>query len=81
MKLTEKLERLLALHNKAAVARAAGISPDALRIIRTGRVDPSRKTLLGLARALHVDVGWLCDDVREWPPEFTHDRCPEPIAA
>jgi transcriptional regulator with XRE-family HTH domain len=81
MKLGPKLEILLSLHNKAAVARAAGITADGLRLIRTGKVDPSRKTLIGLAMALGLDVGWLADDGRDFPAVRTHDYRPDPIAA
>ena len=81
MKLNCKLQRLVALHNKAALARATGITSDRFRFILRGKVDPSRTELINLAKAMHVDIGWLADDARDWPPIFTRDPLPEPVAA
>jgi transcriptional regulator with XRE-family HTH domain len=68
MTIREKLQRLLDLHNTAAVARRAGIHPESLRSILKGRFQPSRETTVALADALKIDVGWLADDRRTWPP-------------
>lgn len=64
----DKLRRLVQDMNKSAVARRAGISPQAIdSYVRLGNV-PLIDSAVRLARALGVDIAWLIDDERDWPP-------------
>jgi transcriptional regulator with XRE-family HTH domain len=65
MRISEKLQRLLKTHNKTAVAKAAGIHPNTLLLILSGK-GISLHTASALAGVLGVSVGWLVDDAQGW---------------
>ena len=84
----EKLDRLLLDRNKRAVARRAGISEMTLINQTKRRMAPTVRVATRLANALGVDLGWLIDDTRGWPPvhvykdeETQHGATPAPAAA
>ena len=91
MTIHEKLRWLLETANYAAVCRKAGIAQPTLCNILARGSTPGIDTALKLARALKVDVGWLIDDSRGWPPVRVESPAPpappvsqgarEPIAA
>lgn len=83
MRFHEKVKRLTHLHHKAAVARAAGITPLALANIVAGKSVPSLPTAKAIAQVLCVSLEWLTDDSKDWPPvrrEETARRDPAPAA-
>ncbi len=59
--LAERLVQYRRTHqiSSAAVARKAGISPQALHLIEKGKVMPTMETLERIARATKLDPGWL----------------------
>jgi transcriptional regulator with XRE-family HTH domain len=65
MKISEKLHRLLKTHNKTAVAKSAGIHPNTLLLILSGK-GISLHTASALAAVLGVSLGWLVDDAQGW---------------
>jgi transcriptional regulator with XRE-family HTH domain len=67
MTVSEKLQRLCRLANKAAVAKAAGITENTLGAAIAGTRRPHNATLKALASVLEVDAEWLCDDSRGLP--------------
>jgi transcriptional regulator with XRE-family HTH domain len=69
MSIGEKLTKLLRLYRKGAIASEAGITTATLRTVIQGKHKPSMDTVLGLARVLNVDPGWLIDPTREFPPQ------------
>ena len=66
MTVAEKLRRLLKTHSKKAVAKAAGISPNTLFSVLSGRACISLQTAASLAAVLGVRLGWLVDDSQSW---------------
>jgi transcriptional regulator with XRE-family HTH domain len=74
MKFAEKLARLTAEKNKQKVAIDAGLPPTAISNYITKNNVPRADTALALARALDVQLDWLVDDNRDWPP-------PPPLSA
>ena len=68
MNLSEKLQALTEFHNKAKLARAADLAPGSLTSIILGNAVPSSDTIVNIARALGVDIGWLLSDETGWPP-------------
>lgn len=64
------LDRLrLAVKNSGVtqreIARRAGIAPETLsRILNRGHQEPSFSTVIRIARAARVKVGWLLDEAR-----------------
>ena len=73
MTIHEKLSRLTKMCHKAAVATRAGLSPATLSSILTRKAGVSITSARSLARVLCVDVGWLIDDSRGWPPVRTDE--------
>ena len=68
MTIHDKLARLTQLSQKATVSKAAGLSPATLYNLIHRRQSVTTRVAVSLARVLSVDVGWLVDDRREWPP-------------
>lgn len=68
MTISEKLTRLLELHNRHAVARAANIRPETLASLLKGERQPHLRTVRDVGRVLKVDFGWLTNDTQGWPP-------------
>jgi transcriptional regulator with XRE-family HTH domain len=68
MQIAQKLRRLLTPYKRTVVAKAAGVTPQTLRNVLAGHKSPTLHTLRGVAHVLGVDLGWLIDDAREWPP-------------
>lgn len=68
MTFREKLWRLTATHNRAAISRQAGLSDTYLNatLYRKSRI--SIKAAVALAKVLGVEPGWLMDDAQDWPP-------------
>jgi transcriptional regulator with XRE-family HTH domain len=79
MTFTEKLSRLVADRNRAAVARNAGLPPNAVSDYVNKGYTPRADTAFRLARALNVSVDWLLDDQQGWPPMWVN--APEPAPA
>jgi hypothetical protein len=67
MSYQQKLKRLMKTSNVAAISREAGLTPRTVWRSLCGSI-PSVQTTVCLARVLGVDVGWLVDDTRDWPP-------------
>lgn len=63
-----KLRGLLLGQNIRAIARESGIPRTTLQGLLNSNRQPHASTVQRIARALHVDVGWLLDDSRRWPP-------------
>ncbi len=68
MTIHEKLDRLTRLHSRQAVSKAAGLYKGALTAILSRKSPISTQAAVGLARAMSVDVAWLIDDSKGWPP-------------
>lgn len=68
MTFSQKLSRLLRVHRAEAVSRASGISVPQLSCLRRGINAPLMKTANSLAKTFGIDVGWLIDDAKSWPP-------------
>lgn len=83
MTIHQKLERLTEFSNLAAISKAAGLGTSTLNNMLVRKTDPSTRVVIGLARVLGVDPGWLVDDTREWPPVRVETPTPtrEPVAA
>jgi transcriptional regulator with XRE-family HTH domain len=73
---SDKLKKLLALHNKKAVARVAGIELGTLLNAISGRRRPHLETLRSIARVIGVDLAWLEDPRAGWPPVRVEKREP-----
>lgn len=80
MTFREKLRRLTEDMHKAKVARRAGMGQPQFHEYLQG-VTPRIDTAARIARALHVDVGWLIDDAREWPPVRVETSDPTPASS
>lgn len=83
MTFKEKLSRLTEDMIKARISRRAGLPPNAINDYINKGHTPGAHNAVSLARALGVDVGWLIDDAREWPPVRVETPTPtrEPVAA
>lgn len=81
MKFRQKLERLTRFANKRKMSIAAGLGANTLYGLVSDGNDASLSTVTAIAKVLGVDVGWLVDDSRGWPPVHASDPCPEPKAA
>jgi len=66
--LEQKLTRLMRPYRIKVIAKLAGISAHTIRNVLRRKNDPSLDTLNGLANALGVEVGWLVDESKGWPP-------------
>ncbi len=64
----KKLVRLTRFSNLAAVSKAAGLGRATLGRILRGESDISISTAISLAKVLDVDIGWLLDPSKKWPP-------------
>ncbi|HMO25456.1 MAG TPA: helix-turn-helix transcriptional regulator [Tepidisphaeraceae bacterium] len=71
MTFTEKLRRLMKMHRPKMVAQVAGVSRATMAALVAGKHQPMIGTANAIARAVGVDVGWLIDDTRDWPPVRT----------
>ena len=68
MTFAAKLSRLLRVARVAPVAKAAQISQNTLYVLAAGKHQPTLSKAAAIARALGVDLGWLVDDSKGWPP-------------
>ncbi|HUO10084.1 MAG TPA: helix-turn-helix transcriptional regulator [Phycisphaerae bacterium] len=68
MTVYEKLKRLTEFCNKSAISKAAGLSSSTLGSILANKPSITIPTAAALARVLRVDVAWLIDDSKGWPP-------------
>lgn len=66
MTIPEKLRRLMKTSNKSAVARSAGLTPNTIFFILSGKFEPSISSARALAGVLGVQLGWLLDDSQGW---------------
>ena len=64
----EKLSRLTAKLQRAAVSREAGLSATYLNATLYRKSGISIKAAIALAKVLGVEAGWLMDDTQDWPP-------------
>lgn len=76
MTFRQKLEALMSDRTKASVARKADIHPTALTSYLKRGITPGSDVAVRLARALGVDIGWLIDDRRDWPPVRVEEPVP-----
>jgi DNA-binding phage protein len=81
MTLREKLERLTEFSNRKRICKAAGLSSNVLYGIIVEGKDPCLGTIAAIAKVLGIELSWLVDERASWPPVFTPDRSPEPMAA
>ena len=80
MLLHEKVRRLIRPYKKSFIAKAAGLSVQTLLNVLSGNKAPTLETARALAKPLGVEVGWLVDDEKGWPPVRTRpttDSLPE----
>lgn len=75
MTFAEKLKRvteLLAV-NKSEISRRAGLKPNAISSYIAKQDTVARADIAArIARALGVDLEWLSDPSKNWPPVFRH---------
>lgn len=78
----EKLCRLGETMNKAAISRRAGLPPTAFSsYLAKPETVPRGDIALRFARALNVDLYWLLDDSRGWPPVWVNHSARKRTAA
>jgi transcriptional regulator with XRE-family HTH domain len=70
----EKLERLTEDRKKTVVSRRAGLPDSAVSNYITKLQEPPITIAVRLARVLQVELEWLVDDEREWPPVWRRDE-------
>jgi len=71
MTIHEKLDRLTQLMNRCKVSRVAGFKPQYLHVILKRHQVVTTSAAVAFARVLSVDLAWLVDDARDWPPVHT----------
>lgn len=68
MTIPEKLKRLAGMMSPTKLSRRTGLGLTSVHSYINGRSIPRADSALALARGLGVDVQWLLDDSRGWPP-------------
>lgn len=80
MLLHEKLRRLIKPYKRTVICRVAGITFATLRSLVDGAQQPTLETARKLADTLGVELGWLVDDSKGWPPVRQETRTIDQLA-
>ena len=72
-KIHDKLREVLKYAKISAVAEAAGVDPNSIRLMLREERTPDLKTVMALSAVMDFDAGWAVDDDLDLPPVRRHD--------